>query len=346
MTENQWPEDPNAAPTASTGIPGERSAATFPSTGTTPPAGDLDTDAYASGTYPAGGTSGSGSRTDAAKGEAADVARTAAGSAQNVAQTAKEEAANVAAEAKSNAKDLMNQAKSGLTSQAGAQQQKAAEGIRNISSQLHSMATAHDQQGVASDLVRQAAERASSVASWLENREPGDLLGEVQRFARNRPGTFLLLAAGAGVLAGRLTRGLTAGAPGSSTTGTSGLTGQYPGSAYSGTPYSGTQYSGTQYGDQYNETSAIAGGTVPPPPVQLPGPATTTAGYDGGAPGSGYPETPRSASGLDSPQLVEEPWSGNQISDDPLRDRELADDPMANDPLTRDRTRGGETGGL
>ena len=51
------------------------------------------------------------------------------------------------------------------------------------------------------------------MASWLENREPGDLLGEVQRFARNKPGTFLLLAAGAGVLAGRLTRGLTAGAP-------------------------------------------------------------------------------------------------------------------------------------
>ncbi|TLM80215.1 hypothetical protein FDW83_19020, partial [Pseudarthrobacter sp. NamE2] len=51
-----------------------------------------------------------------------------------------------------------------------------------------------------------------SVASWLENKQPGDLLNEVQRFARNRPGTFLLLAAGAGVLAGRLTRGLTAGA--------------------------------------------------------------------------------------------------------------------------------------
>ncbi|GGH95500.1 hypothetical protein GCM10007170_21170 [Arthrobacter liuii] len=75
------------------------------------------------------------------------------------------------------------------------------------------MASAPDQQGMASDLVRQAAERTSSVASWLENREPGDLLNEVQRFARNRPGTFLLLAAGAGVLAGRLTRGLTAGAP-------------------------------------------------------------------------------------------------------------------------------------
>ncbi|MBT2566739.1 hypothetical protein J7I84_09575 [Arthrobacter sp. ISL-85] len=329
MTENQWSEDPAyTAPPATTGIPGEREPATFPATAS-PYGSDTGT-----GYAPGGETSGS-SRKDAAKEEAADVARTAAGSAQNVAQTAKEEASNVAHEAKANAQDLLDQAKSGLTSQAGTQQQKAAEGIRNISSQLHSMATAPDQQGMASDLVRQAAERTSSVASWLENREPGDLLNEVQRFARNRPGTFLLLAAGAGVLAGRLTRGLTAGAPETSTTptgtGAAGLSGQY---------------SGTTYGDQYTQPYPVAGGTVPPPPVQLPGPAATTAGYDGGAPGSSYPEAAGPASGLDSPQLVEEPWSGNQLSDDPLRDRALADDPMANDPLTQDRARGGQTGGL
>ncbi|MBD1593269.1 hypothetical protein HC744_14635 [Arthrobacter sp. S1_S22] len=324
MTENQWPEDPaTTAPPASTGIPGERSAATFPSAATPQ---------YGAGQ--AGDGTGT-SRKDAAKEEAADVARTAKGSAQNVAQTAKEEAANVASEAKSSAQDLLHQAKSGLTSQAGTQQQKAAEGMRNISSQLHSMATAPDQQGMASDLVRQAAERTSSMASWLENKQPGDILGEVQRFARNNPGTFLLLAAGAGVLAGRLTRGLTAGAPESSstsgTTGTTGTTGLY---------------SGTPYGDRDTESYVPAGGTVPPPPVQLPSPATTTAGYDGGAPGSSYSDPTRPASPLDSPQLVEEPWSGNRIAEDPLGDRDLADDPMAGDPLTRDRSRDGQSGGL
>ncbi|MEP6632117.1 MAG: hypothetical protein ABJA89_16730, partial [Lapillicoccus sp.] len=40
------------------------------------------------------------------------------------------------------------------------------------------------------------------------------------RFARQRPGMFLALAAVGGVLAGRLTRGLTADAPASSTQGT------------------------------------------------------------------------------------------------------------------------------
>ncbi|WP_045732586.1 hypothetical protein [Pseudarthrobacter chlorophenolicus] len=204
MTENQWPQNPNPAVTDPYG------AATIEDDFTT-----------ASTSGPAGG-----SKTDTAKAEASDVAGHATAAAQDVAQTAKEEAGNVAAEAKTNARDLMDQAKTGLTSEAGAQQQKAAEGIRNISGQLHSMASAPEQQGVASDLIRQAAERGDSVASWLENREPGDLIGEVQRFARNKPGTFLLLAAGAGLLAGRLTRSLTAGAPE-----------QAPGTAGAGQPH-------------------------------------------------------------------------------------------------------------
>ncbi len=315
MTENQWPEDPYAVPPATTGTTGERTASTFP----------------AAATSEAGDGSAT-SRKDAAKEEAADVARTAAGSAQNVAQTAKEEVANVASEAKSSARGLLHQAKSDLSSQAGSQQQKAAEGIRTISSQLQTMADAPEQQGVASDLIRQAAERTSSMASWLENRDPGSLLNEVQTFARNRPGTFLLLAAGAGVLAGRLTRGLTAGAPDSSSTDRpAGLAGQYTGSPYGGA---------------YTEEYAPAGGAVPPPPVQLPGPATTTAGYDGGAPGSSYAEPTRAASPLDSPQLAEEPRSGTEIADDPLGNRKLADDPMANDPLTRDRSADGQAGRL
>lgn len=162
---------------------------------------------------PSGGVESSPSTKEAAKDEAAAVAGHAAGRAKNVAETAQAEAANVAAEAKTNAKDLLYQAKADLTDQAGAQQQKAAKGIRTLSSQLHTMADASEEPGVAADLIRQAAERSQSVASWLENRDPGSLLEEVKSFARQRPGTFLLVAAGAGLLAGRLGRNLQAGAP-------------------------------------------------------------------------------------------------------------------------------------
>ena len=342
MTENQWPADStNTVPPANPLSTGERSASTFPAAAQpTAPAGSP----YSSGDVD--GTSRKDAMKDAVKDEAGDVARTAKDSAQNVAETAKTEAANVASEVKSNAKDLLYQARTDLTHQAGAQQQKVASGLRSISDELHAMARASDQPGVASDLVRQAADRSSSVASWLDGRDPGSLLDEVKSFARQRPGTFLLLAAGAGVLAGRLTRSLSAGAPESSTTAAR-STGEY-GSGANGSP---RQYSGQYSSDSYSGGPGgytPTGGAVPPPPVQVPGPATTTAGFDGGSPGyageTGYAGTTSAASPLDSPQLAEDPWSGNRLADDPLRDRDLADDPIGSDPLTRDRSTDGQTG--
>lgn len=155
----------------------------------------------------------SDSKSEAAKDEAGNVARHAKEAAQNVTETAKDEAASVVAEAKTSARDLFDQAKADLSEQAGTQQQKVAEGLRSVSTELHSMVSASDQSGVATDLVRQAAERSSSVASWLDERDPGSLLAEVKSFARQKPGTFLLLAAGAGILAGRISRNLSADAP-------------------------------------------------------------------------------------------------------------------------------------
>src|SRR5919112_2975100 len=215
MTENQWPQ---AAEPAST-LPYQGSGA---SAAPSVPAYTSSPDGFPPNQDDAS------SKKEAAKEEAANVAGQAKGAAQNVAGTAKAEAANVASEVKTNTKDLLNQAKSGLGNQAGAQQQKAAEGIRTISSQLRSMADAPEQQGVASDLIRQAAERSESVASWLDNRDPGSLLNEVKSFARQRPGTFLLLAAGAGMLAGRLGRSLQAGAPETGTAAGAGYTGTVP----------------------------------------------------------------------------------------------------------------------
>ena len=154
-------------------------------------------------------------RTHVAKDEAANVAGRAAGAAQNVAATAKDEAANVASEVKTSMRELMDQVKSDLASQAETQQRKAAEGIHAISSQLRAMADAPDQQSVVPDLIRQAADRSAAAASWLENRDPGSLLEDAKAFARQRPVTFLLLAAGAGLVAGRVGRSLQAGAPAS-----------------------------------------------------------------------------------------------------------------------------------
>ncbi len=285
MTENQW-----------TSVPGSAPADPRPITPGSP----------------------ASSKSEAVKDEAADVAGQAASAAQGVAQTAKEEVAHVASEAKSSAQDLLSQAKSGLSSQAGTQQQKAAEGIRAISSQLQSMADAPDQQGLASDLIRQAAQRSESIASWVENREPAAMLSELQSFARRKPGTFLLLAAGAGMLAGRLTRGLTAGAA---------------------APAADVDVPPRPVQPPATETVVIAG--IGEPFYDEPG---TPATY--GDTGYTSPTTP-AASPLDNPELVdEEPWSGNRSAEDPLGDPRIAADPFDDDPLARDRHAGGQSGGF
>ncbi|ROQ30980.1 hypothetical protein EDF46_3492 [Frondihabitans sp. PhB188] len=175
----------------------------------------------AGGAHSAGGTS---SDTDssakdaatvkagAAKEQATQVAGDAKDAASNVAGAAKEQAGQVASEVTSQAKDLYGQATSQLKEQAGTQSQKVSEGLRSISDELSSMAEKSDGNGLASELVRNLSGRAGSAASWLDGRDPGSLLDEVKHFAARKPGTFIAIAAGAGLLAGRLTKALTADA--------------------------------------------------------------------------------------------------------------------------------------
>jgi hypothetical protein len=85
-------------------------------------------------------------------------------------------------------------------------------------------------------VARQAADRADRVADWLGEREPGDLVEEVRSLARRRPGAFLLGAALAGVVVGRLTRGVVDTAAGRSAL-TPGSSGQAPDRAHDAAGY-------------------------------------------------------------------------------------------------------------
>ncbi len=111
-----------------------------------------------------------------------------------------------------------------------------------------------------------------------------------------RPGTFLLLAAGAGVLAGRLSRSLSAGAPEPAAAGAAAK-------------------SGTRIPD--------TGVAVPPPPVQLPAPEATTAGF-----ADTYP--PESARDADSPADAgrQDRWASEPVVTESLRQDPLRDDPF------------------
>lgn len=145
--------------------------------------------------------------TSVARQQASDVGQTAADAGRDVAATAGEQAGHVAREVNRQARDLMGEARSQAAQQARTGQDKAEESIRELATELREMADNGDHHGTASELAVQAADRLHGVANWIGEREPGDLVEEVRRFARRRPGAFLLGAAVAGVVVGRLTRG-------------------------------------------------------------------------------------------------------------------------------------------
>lgn len=179
-----------------------------------PGKGQLMSDSYGSISSSGldGGTPDASGKVDAAKQEAADLKDSATASAKNVLGAAKDEASSVVGEAKSQAKDLYAQSQRELKDQAGVQQQRIAAGLRSVGDELSSMAANSEGSGIASDLVQQVSTRLSGAASWLGDRDPSTVLDEVKRFARRRPGTFILGAAIAGIVVGRLTRALAANA--------------------------------------------------------------------------------------------------------------------------------------
>ena len=199
--------DPNATndPYA-TNVPYEPTDPNAPAAG-----GYATTGTYGTETYVTETRSGGPSTKDVARDEAGNVKDTAVGAGREVAATAKEEAANVAGEAKYQAKSLVSTATSELKNQASAQQGKLAGTLRGYADQLQGVTQGQPlEAGPLSDLVQQAASRGSNFVSWLENREPADVLDELRRYAQRRPVMFLALCGLAGVVAGRITRGAVA----------------------------------------------------------------------------------------------------------------------------------------
>ncbi len=147
--------------------------------------------------------------TDTAKQQAVQVGQIAKESGQQVAGTAVEQGKNVVAEGMTQARNMKREVTTQVHEQSGAQKDKAAAGLRSLGDELRSMASNGQagQSGVATDLAQQAATKAHDLAGWLESRDPGTIVDELRSMARRKPGTFLLGAVAAGVVAGRLTRG-------------------------------------------------------------------------------------------------------------------------------------------
>ena len=185
-----------------------------------------------------------------------------------------------------------------LQEQARNGQLKASEGLEQIAQQLRTMVSGSGETptGPAADLVAQAGDKAQELATWLQSREPGDLLVEARNFARRRPGAFILGAAVAGILAGRLTTGVVAAhkdaspsnagttpLPATPSYGTTNYAAETTATGYADAGYADTGYAGTTSG--YATTGTT--GSVPPPPYGTAGTSDVTGGFDDPARTSG-----------------------------------------------------------
>jgi uncharacterized protein YjbJ (UPF0337 family) len=170
----------------------------------------MDPTPYAAGEYDSDTSAEAPSTTDTAKNEAKNVKDAAAGATQQVVGTAKEQAGQVVSDVRDQTRQLADQTRTELSSQAAGQRDKAVGGLRSLGDELRSMSDQGGQSGLATQLAREGAEITHKVADFIERREPAQLLDEVRSYARRKPGTFLIGAAVAGVVVGRLTRGVIA----------------------------------------------------------------------------------------------------------------------------------------
>ena len=233
--------------------------------------------------FPPPATTGTGSQSttteraketkDVAVDEAKNVGQTAAQAGTQVASVATDQAKEVVQETQRQAKDLIDQGRSQLKEQAVTQQQKAGQSLTSLAQELRGLAdgTSAGAPGPARDLLQQASSSVENFAAMLQNREPAELLDEVRRFARRKPGLFLLGAAAAGVLAGRLTSGVKAAHSDTTSSGGYAARTNYvdPAPTYSGytatSDYPATpEYTTT--GTYTGTGAATTGAPLPPPP--------------------------------------------------------------------------------
>ena len=152
-----------------------------------------------------GTATGASGKAEAAKGAASDVAHEATQAAAGVKDTAKDEVRSVVSDATQRAGDVMRTTQGELRTQATEKTKQLSTTLDDIGRQLASMAdSADDPDSQVAQLSRTAGEQIRRQSRRLEDGGLDGLVDDVKRFARNRPGAFLLGTVAAGFVAGRI----------------------------------------------------------------------------------------------------------------------------------------------
>jgi hypothetical protein len=160
-----------------------------------------------------------GSRADVAKQEASQISGTvkeqgaalsgaAAEGGQRVVAQAKEQVGAITQQVGDQLHDVLGRSQSELSERASEQTDKAAVNLRSLAGELSALADGRPEEASrVVGYVRHAADRAESYATRLDTDGFSGVASDLSRFARRRPGLFLLGAVATGFAAGRLARG-------------------------------------------------------------------------------------------------------------------------------------------
>ncbi|MFD6249755.1 hypothetical protein [Streptomyces roseolus] len=222
--------------------------------------------------------------------KAGEGAALVGGKAAEVGGTAKEQAANVVGEATAQARSLVDDLRGQLQGQAQSQTERLAENVRRLAQELREMSEGGKPDSTMAGVARQLADGGEQAAARMEQRGPDGLVGDLQDFARRRPGAFLAGAAVAGFLVGRTGKGVSAASStdtdtGTSTGGTEGRGSAVPGRTPSGVAPAAR--SGVPAG--YDDLTDTYGQSQPPHVVPTPPSYPPTGGTQpyGGSPRPG-----------------------------------------------------------
>ncbi|MGW8060964.1 hypothetical protein ACVV2G_01500 [Streptomyces ziwulingensis] len=220
---------------------------------------------------------GTGATQQKARAEASATADQTRQAASQVAGTAADQARSVVGEARQQAGTVLEDLRSRAMDEAEGQTKRAAGQLRQWASDLSGLADQARDDSPARSLVTHAADRGGRAADYLDERGVEGLVGDLQHFARRRPGAFLGGALLAGLAVGRLAKA-SGGSSGADGSGQDGRT---------ATADRGALGPSAQQQVVPTGPPAISGqGTATPPPS---GPPTVGSSWDG-TPGRGRPE--------------------------------------------------------
>lgn len=152
------------------------------------------------------GTSSSNTA-DAARGAASEVAGEATSAASDVKDSAKTELSSVVSDATDRAGSVLRTSQQELKTQAESKAKDLSSTLDDAARQLGSMAdSADDPNSTVAQLSRSAAEQLRKQSQRLEQGGLEGLVDDARRFARNRPGAFMLSTVAAGFAVGRLAK--------------------------------------------------------------------------------------------------------------------------------------------